>query len=65
MARTNPAKFFRQVRQELGKVTWPTQKEATVTTIMVLIMVALMSGFFVLVDQILSFGIQWVLGLGA
>lgn len=64
MARTNPAEFLRQVRQELGKVTWPTRKEATVTTIMVLIMVALMSAFFVLVDQVLSFGIQWVLGLG-
>ena len=48
----------------MSKVTWPTRKETTVTTIMVLIMVFLAALFFFVVDQILSFGIQQILGVG-
>ena len=33
MARTSPARFVREVRQELAKVTWPTRKELVVTTV--------------------------------
>lgn len=64
MAKTSPAEFVRQVQQEVSKVTWPTRKEAVVTTIMVGIMVALMSIFFLGVDAVLSQLVQWVLGLG-
>ena len=39
----NPLQFIDEVRQEVSKVTWPTWKEVWVTTIMVLIMVALAS----------------------
>ena len=38
MARTSPAEFFRQVRQEVSRVTWPTRKELTITTAMVFVM---------------------------
>jgi preprotein translocase subunit SecE len=31
--RTTPAQFFRQVRQEVSKVTWPTRKETMITTL--------------------------------
>ena len=64
MARTNPLEFFRQVRTETEKVTWPTRRETIVTTIMVLIMVALASVFFFVVDQVLSIGISFLLGIG-
>lgn len=64
MAKTSPAQYVRQVRQELDKVTWPSRRETTVTTIMVLIMVALMAVFFIVVDMGLSFGIRTILGLG-
>jgi preprotein translocase subunit SecE len=64
MAKTSPAEFVRQVRQEVSRVTWPTRKEVTVTTIMVFIMVTVLSIFFLLVDQILSFGVRQILGLG-
>lgn len=64
MAKTSPAEFVREVNSERRKVTWPTRKEATVTSIMVFIMVALTSVFFVIVDQILSIGIQAILGIG-
>ncbi|MCG8505826.1 MAG: preprotein translocase subunit SecE [Sphingomonadales bacterium] len=62
MAKTGPAEFVREVRQEVSKVTWPTRKETWLTGLMVFVMVALASVFFVLVDQVLSFGIKWILG---
>jgi len=64
MAKTNPAVFMRQVRQEVSKVTWPTRKETGVTTAMVFVMVALAAVFFLIVDKIISLGIQGVLGMG-
>ena len=65
MAKLNPIAFMQEVRQEVAKVTWPTRKEVSITTLMVLIMVALASIFFLLVDQTLSFIVRLVLGFGA
>jgi preprotein translocase subunit SecE len=64
MAKTSPAQFVREVRQEISKVTWPTRKELTVTTISVLIMSALAALFFFLIDQVIAWGIRIILGLG-
>ncbi len=64
MADFNPFRFFREVRAEVAKVTWPTRKETTITTIMVFTMVLLAAVFFFLVDQVLSFALKIVLGLG-
>ncbi|GAB3132031.1 preprotein translocase subunit SecE [Novispirillum itersonii] len=65
MAKTNPGQFVRQVRQEVAKVTWPTRKEATISTIMVFVMVVVAALFFLLVDQILASGVKLVFGLGS
>ncbi len=65
MARTSPAEFFRQVRQEVSRVTWPTRKETGVTTAMVFVMVFIAALFFFVIDQILSNGVRLILGLGA
>ena len=65
MAKASPAEFVRQVRQEVSKVVWPTRKEATVTTIMVFIMAAVMSVFFLGVDQLWAYVIKLLLGLGS
>jgi len=65
MAKFNPAQFVREVDQERSKVTWPTRKEVTVTTIMVFIMVFLAAVFFFLVDQGLSWIVKLILGLGS
>ncbi len=62
--RTNPVEFFRQVRQEVAKVTWPTRKETTITTLMVFAMVVLASFFFLIVDSVLSTAITKLLGFG-
>ena len=60
-SKTNPFEFIQQVRQETNKVTWPTRKETIVTTIMVLIMVALASVFFLGVDAVLRWIVNFVL----
>ena len=64
MAKTNPGQFVREVRQEASKVTWPTRKETTMSTVMVFIMVTFMALFFFFVDQVLSLGVRGILGLG-
>jgi preprotein translocase subunit SecE len=65
MAKTSPAEFARQVRQEVAKVTWPSRKETMVTTAMVFVMVFVAALFFFVADQLLSWGVRLVLGLGA
>ena len=64
MAKTNAAEFVQQVRQELGRVTWPSRKETTVTTAMVFVMVFIAAAFFFVVDQALSYGVRVLFGLG-
>lgn len=64
MAKTSPGQFVREVRQETSKVTWPSRKEATISTVMVVIMVIIASLFFLAVDQVLSLGVRAILGLG-
>lgn len=59
----NPVQFVSQVRAELGKITWPTRREVVTTTIMVLILAALASVFFALVDLAIRFGITQGLSL--
>jgi preprotein translocase subunit SecE len=61
-SKTNPLTFLQQVRAEVSKVSWPTRKETTITTIMVLIMVFFAALFFLAVDQVLGFGIGLLLG---
>ena len=64
MAKTSPTEFVQQVRQELGRVTWPSRKETTVTTAMVFVMVFIAAAFFFVVDQVLSYGVRVLFGLG-
>ncbi|MFW0777900.1 MAG: preprotein translocase subunit SecE [Rickettsiales bacterium] len=63
MASINPAKFIREVRQEMGKVTWPTRKEASVSTLMVIVLAGLAATFFVVVDMIISALVRWIIGI--
>ncbi len=64
MAKTSPAQFVQQVRTEAKKVSWPSRKETTVSTIMVFVMVALASVFFFVVYQLLAWGVQLIFGVG-
>ena len=63
MAKVSPFKFLQEVRAETDKVTWPTRRETMITTIMVFVMVAVSSIFFLLADQIIRMAITFVLGI--
>ncbi len=65
MAKVSPFKFLQEVRAEAQKVTWPTRKETTITTIMVFIMAAAAAVFFLIADQIIRFAVTFVLGIGS
>ncbi|WNJ98163.1 preprotein translocase subunit SecE [Thalassospiraceae bacterium LMO-JJ14] len=64
MAKTNPAQFVREVRQEASKVTWPTRKETGISTAMVFVFCIIAAIFFLLVDQVLQLGVKFLFGLG-
>jgi preprotein translocase subunit SecE len=53
--------FFREVRVELKKVTWPNQKQTAGSTVVVIILVFILAAFLGLVDFGLSKLVQVVL----
>jgi len=53
--------FATEVRAEYRKVTWPTQKEAMVGTLGVLIVTAVLTAGLSLVDFLLGLGISQIL----
>jgi len=61
MAKTSPVEFVQQVREEARKIAWPSRKEVMISTVMVMIMVALASVFFFVVDTFLKWGIDKLL----
>lgn len=64
MAKFNPFEFLQEVQNEGKKVTWPARKETMVTTGMVFVLVVVAALFFLLADQVISFLVTFVLGLG-
>ncbi len=62
-SRVSLGEFVRQVRAEGAKVVWPTRRETITTTIMVLIMTALLSVFFLGVDKVLGLFVKFLLSL--
>ena len=65
MAKISPFKFMQEVRAEAQKVTWPTRKETTVTTMMVFVMVVIASIFFLLADQVMRLAVSFLLGINS
>ncbi|MCK4860987.1 MAG: preprotein translocase subunit SecE [Rhodobacteraceae bacterium] len=65
MAKANPLQFAQQVRAEVSKVVWPTQRETLLTTGMVFVMVTLAATFFSIADIIIRFGLDAVLRLAS
>ncbi|MDR2050398.1 MAG: preprotein translocase subunit SecE [Deltaproteobacteria bacterium] len=56
--------YFEESRAEMKKVTWPTRAEVRVTTLAVLILVAVMSIFLGIVDFGLVKAVQAITALG-
>ena len=53
-----------RVRNEVSKVTWPSRNETTITSVIVIFFAIIASIFFFLSDQVMSFFIKLILGLG-
>jgi preprotein translocase subunit SecE len=60
-----PATFVREVRAEIGKVTWPSRKETLITTGLVVLMAVTAAVFFFVVDQVIGLGVRALFGLNA
>jgi preprotein translocase subunit SecE len=65
MARISPFKFLQEVRAEAQKVTWPTRKETTVTTMMVFVMVVIACVFFFAADFVMRIAVSFILGINS
>ena len=63
--KSNPVtRYFRDTSAELKKVTWPTRREATKLTIIVLIVVGFMSALLGTLDYVFSRLMGFIIGLG-
>ena len=56
--------FAQEVKTETKRVTWPSRKEVTTTTIVVFVMVFIMSIVLLVADFIISHGVDFILSLG-
>jgi preprotein translocase subunit SecE len=65
MAKFSPFKFLQEVRQEVAKVTWPSRRETTITTVMVFVFSVAAAIFFLMADQVIRMAVTLVLGIGS
>jgi len=63
MAKFNLVTFAQETKREIAKVTWPTQRETTMTTVMIVVMALVAGLFFLCVDTALGFAVSKVLGM--
>jgi len=54
-------KFFKDIRAEMKKVTWPSRKTVITYTEIVLIVVALFTVFIFLIDSVFSYLLKLVI----
>jgi preprotein translocase subunit SecE len=52
--------FLSEVRNELKRVTWPTQKEVYATTVVVILFSVAMGMYLFAIDQILLNSVSWL-----
>jgi len=57
----NPLKFIQSVKQEAFKVSWPTGKETLTGAVMVVLLAIVAAIFFLILDQILKFLLNFAL----
>ena len=56
--------FLKEVRVEATKVSWPTRKELRDSTVVVLVMTAIMATIIFILDQILNLGLRQLFRVG-
>ncbi len=52
--------FLSEVRNELKRVTWPSQKEVYATTVVVIVTSVFFGIYLFTLDQILLSAVQWI-----
>ncbi len=57
----NPLRFLQEVKQEAFRVTWPTKKETVTGALMVFALASIAAIFFLILDQILRFLLNFIL----
>ena len=55
--------FVRETRREIAKVTWPTRKEVTLTTTLVVVFAMIAGVFFLMIDTALGYVVSKMLGM--
>ena len=59
----NPFKFIQGVKNEAFRVSWPTGKETLTGAVMVVLLAIVASIFFLILDQILKFFLNFILAI--
>lgn len=57
------SKFFKEVKSEATRVTWPSRKETMMSSGMVIMMAAVAGVFFLLIDALVHKIISLILGM--
>jgi len=57
--------FIRETRREIAKVTWPTRKEITMTTTLIVVFAIVAGVFFLAVDTGLGWIVSHILGMNS
>ena len=60
--RTGPGQYVREVRSELKRVHWPSRREVSQYTIVVLIAVSLLTLYIFGLDQVFGQFVFWIFG---
>lgn len=60
--RTSPGQYVREVRSELKRVHWPSRREVTQYSIVVLIAVSLLTAYIFGLDQLFGQFVFWIFG---
>jgi len=61
----NSIEFLKDTRKELHNVSWPSRREVSGTTIVVIVAVFFFGFFLFLVDQVASRAINFILGFAS
>jgi len=55
-------KFFKEVRAEMNKVSWPTKSELIGSTIVTVVVTLIVSVFIGVVDRLLTMATRYIFG---
>ena len=59
------SRYFKDLKGECKKITWPTRQETTQMTFVIIVMCAILAGFFSVVDILSGVIVRFILGIGA